>query len=132
MSSPGDDRPRPVEVARHERVDRPRDHADGRPRHLRDVLERAGAAVVDQAERDLGDVLRLVADPLHVGDHLERGGDHPQVGRDRLLLEQQPQAAALDLLFLLVHPRALPDRLPGERGVLFEQRAGGVVDRPAR
>ena len=51
---------------------------------------------------DLGDVLGLVADALHVGDHLQRGGDLPEIPGHRLLLEQQFQALGLDLPLLLV------------------------------
>ena len=32
----------------------------------------------------LGDVHRLVADALEVGDQLESGGEEPQIVRDRL------------------------------------------------
>ena len=45
-----------------------------------------------QVGDDLGDVLGLVADTLHVGDHLHGCGDLAQVTGHGLLLEQELQA----------------------------------------
>ena len=50
----------------------------------------AGAAL--QKTDDLGDILRLIADALHIGDHFQRGADLPQIPGHRLLLQQQLQA----------------------------------------
>ena len=51
---------------------------------------------------DLRDILRLIADALHIGNHFQRGGDLPQIPRHRLLLQQQLQAQVLDFPLLLV------------------------------
>ena len=59
---------------------------------------------------------RLVPDPFQIGDHLQRGGDLPQVPGHRLLLQQQLQAEVLHLPLLLVD---LPLRLPGSPGQIL-------------
>ena len=82
-----DDAPCKRQVAAHDGVETVRDHFNSRLRHLVDVG--VVAARAGQAGDDLGDVARLVADALDVGDHLEHRGDQTQVARDRLLLEQQ-------------------------------------------
>ena len=41
---------------------------------------------------DLHNILRLIADALHVGDHLHGGRDHPQIPGYGLLAQQQLQA----------------------------------------
>ena len=56
---------------------------------------------VEKAD-DLGDVLGLIADALHVRDHLERRGDLAQVARDRLLPKQQLEAEVFDVALLPV------------------------------
>ena len=67
------------------------DHADGGLGHLTEL-----AVLVDegffldrfvQELDDLGDVLRLVANAFHIGDHLQGGADLPQVTGHRLLLQ---------------------------------------------
>lgn len=54
------------------------------------------------AEQDLGNIVGLVADTLHVRDHLQGSGDLPQVAGHRLLLKQEPQAEVLDVALLAV------------------------------
>ena len=84
---------------------------------------------------DLGNILRLIADSLHVGDHFQSGGDLPQVPGHGLLLEQQPQTKALNVPLLAVdltvhrrdlfrqRPVALCQGLGGQRDDLLAQRA---------
>ena len=50
---------------------------------------------------NLGDVGRLDADALHVRDHLEGGGNRPQIPGHRLLLKQQLQTEPLHVPFLV-------------------------------
>ena len=77
---------------------------------------------------DLRDVRGLIADALHVGDHLERGGDLPQIAGDGLLLQKQLQAQGLDRALLLV--RLLLELPHGgrERHILLLQGLCGQAD----
>ena len=77
------------------------DHMDGRERHFAQqivIFRRTAGEKLD----DLRNVLGLIADALHVRDHLQRGRDLAQVARDRLLLEQELEAQRLDVALLLV------------------------------
>ena len=51
---------------------------------------------------DLRNILRLIADTLHIGDHFQCGGNLPQIPCHRLLLKQQPQAQVFDFPLLMV------------------------------
>ena len=62
-----------------------RDHFNDCLRHFAQNVEVARVRP-GQKRDDLGDVLRLIADALQIGDHFERGGDLPQVARHGLLL----------------------------------------------
>ena len=103
------------------------DHDDGVPGHLSDGHPADHGAVGD-VQGDLRNVRCLVADALHVGDHLQRGRDGAQIPSHRLLLEQQLHAQVLDVpLFLIDLPlgggRALP------QGVIsVQQGLGGGGD----
>ena len=87
------------------------------------------AARAGQAGDDLGDVARLVADALDVGDHLEYRGDQTQVARDRLLLEQQLEAHGFDLALLAVDLVVDADRGGRELGVAVDQGFHRARDR---
>ena len=56
----------------------------------------------DHAGDDLHNVLRLVADPLHVRDHFQRCGDGAQVPRHRLLAQKQTHTDRLNGALLFV------------------------------
>ena len=78
-----------------------RDHGDGLLCHFPDF----GVFLVgmgDHAWDDLHNVLRLIADALHVRDHFQRGGNGAQVPRHRLLTQQQTHTNRLNGAFLLV------------------------------
>ena len=67
------------------------DHMDGREGHFTQqivIFRRTAGEKLD----DLRNVLGLIADALHVRDHLQRGRDLAQVARDGLLLEQELEA----------------------------------------
>ena len=84
--------------------------------------------VVLHVPGDLGDVGGLVADALHVGDHLQGGGHRPQIPGHRLLPQQQAHALALDLPLLLVD-LLLQDVGPGPQlHVPVQQGLGGGRD----
>ena len=51
---------------------------------------------------DLGDILCLVADPLHIGDHFKCRGNLTQVACYRLLLQKKLQTKVFDLSFPVV------------------------------
>ena len=51
----------------------------------------------DQMRDDLRDIGGMVADALHIRDHLHGGGDAAQVTCHRLLAEQQGHAAVLNV-----------------------------------
>ena len=122
-----DDAPCKRQVAAHKGVETVRDHFNGRLRHLVDVG--VVAARAGQAGDDLGDVARLIADALDVGDHLEHRGDQTQVARDRLLLEQQLEAHGFDLALLAVDLVVDADRGGGELGVAVDQGFHRARDR---
>ena len=88
-------------ILAHEGAHRVGDHSACRRGHLGDVALALGLGVGDILQ-DLGDVGGLVADSLHVGDHLQCRGDDPQVARHRLLLEQELHAKALNVPLLVV------------------------------
>ena len=74
---------------------------DGRERHFAQqivVFRRTAGEILD----DLRDVLGLIADALHVRDHLQRRRNLAQIARDRLLLQQELEAQRLDVALLLV------------------------------
>ena len=85
-------------------------------------------AAAGQERDDLGDVLGLVADALHIRDHLQRRRDLPQVARDRLLLEQQLEAEGFDIPLLLVDLRVQRRDLLREAHVSVRHRLGGQCD----
>ena len=86
-----------------------------------------GGAALQEGD-DLGDVLGLVADALHVGDHFQGGGDLAQVPGHRLLLQKQLQAQRLDGALLLVDLRVQGAHLGGQGGVSLRQGLGGQGD----
>ena len=116
-----------IHVAAHERVDALRDHGAGLLRHAADECAVKGVVAEEEGD-DLRDVRGLIADALHVGDHLERGGDLPQIAGDGLLLQKQLQAQGLDRALLLV--RLLLELPHGgrERHILLLQGLCGQAD----
>ena len=59
-------------------------------------------AVAQEKGDDLCNILRLIADTLQIGDHLQRGGDLPQIPGHRLLLQEQLQAEGFYASLLLI------------------------------
>ena len=86
-----------------------------------------GGAALQEGD-DLGDVLGLVADALHVGDHFQGGGDLPQIPCHRLLLQKQLQAQGLDGALLLVDLGVQGGHPGGQGGVSLHQSLGGQGD----
>mgnify|MGYP000131034793 CR=1 FL=1 len=72
--------------------------------HIAQKLAVLRAAPAEEGD-DLGNVLRLIADALHVGDHFERSGDLAKIPRDRLLLENEPETERLDRALLFINLR---------------------------
>ena len=85
--------------------------------------------MAEEERNDLGDVGGLIADALHVRDHLERGGDLPQVARDGLLLQKKLQAERFDAALLLVGLLLQFCDRRGLRHVLLLERLRGQTDR---
>ena len=82
----------------------------------------------DHAGDDLHNVLRLIADALHVRDHFQRGGNGAQVPRHRLLTQKQTHTNRLNGALLLVDLCAdLGDLFP-KRFVIGNQRLRGKRD----
>ena len=101
-----------------------RDHMDGRARHFAQqivIFRRTSGEKLD----DLRNVLGLVANALHVRDHLQRRRDLAQIARDRLLLQQELEAQRLDVALLLVDLRV-------ERPDLLRQLRICLRERPGR
>ena len=90
-----------MKVLADEGADSVRHHAARRRGHFRDVALALCFGVGDILER-LRDVGGLVADALHVGNHLQRRGDDPQIAGHGLLLQEELHAQALDVPLLVV------------------------------
>ena len=94
-----------------------------------------GFSAALQIAHDLSNVLRLVADALHIGDHFQGGGDLPQVTGHRLLPQQQLQADALHIPLLLIQSRCNGRYLGGQsRTVLrqgFDRQRNGILTQGA-
>ena len=89
-------------VAADERFHRLRDHFGRGRAHLGDVAA-VGRFRQIGVGHDFSDVGGLIADALHIRDHFQRGGNLPQVARDRLLMQQSASGRAASIsLFLLV------------------------------
>ena len=76
---------RELGVPRHEGVQALLHHALGALRHPREVDERLELGLTVQLEDALGDVHRLIADALEVGDDLHGGGDEAEIARRGLV-----------------------------------------------
>ena len=83
-----------------------------------------------QIQHDLGNIVGLIADALHIRDHLQRRGDTPQVTGHRLLVQQQPQAQVLNVPLLPVDIPIQRRHLLCQRLVPGGQGAGGQRDHP--
>ena len=63
---------------------------DGGLSHLLNMFQMFKILFVEQPQGDFRNIRGLIADALHIGDHLKGGGDEPKVGGHRLLLKKQP------------------------------------------
>ena len=116
-----DHRPGQAQILPHIGIHAVGDHFDGGLRHDPDVPTlRAGPAT--QGGNNLGNVLRLITDALHVGDHLQRRGDHPQIPGHGLLLQQELETDGLDLPLQLVNTVSLLLSLAGVLCAALQQR----------
>ena len=77
---------------------------------------------------DFADVGGLIADSLHIGNHLQRRADLAQIPRDGLLHQQKPEAHALDGAFLLIDEVIGLHHAFGQRHVVAHQRVARLVD----
>lgn len=89
-------------VAFDERFDRIMHHGASPLGHAAQMARKTGVDRTVDREHGIADVGRLVADTLHIADHLKGGRDMAQVACDGLLGEQQLQAQALDIALLTV------------------------------
>ena len=116
-----------LQVFAHIGVNAVGDHADDAAGHLRNGHP-AGEGTVGNEAGDLGDVRGLIADALHVGDHLQGRRNGTQVTGHRLLLQQQLHAQVFNVPLLLI------DLPLGRHGgfpkivVLIQQGLGGGGD----
>ena len=83
-------------------------------------------------QRDLGNVAGLIGDALNVGDHLERGGHLAQIARDRLLAQEQRQAAVLDFMLGRVDLAVPRNDAARQLHIAGAQGGHGALDRAAR
>ena len=87
-------------------------HLTRHPGHLHDLRLRRDRPGLDQPLGGLGDVHRVVADPLEIVGDLEGGGEHPEVAGHRLLESEEVDGLLLDFhLHVVHHAVALDDRL---------------------
>src|SRR5262245_2813352 len=124
----GADLARQVRVPGHEGVQALLHHALGLLGHSRQVDVRLELALLVQLHRALGDVHRLVADALEVGDDLHGGGDEAEVAGGRLVEGEQLHALLVDLDVVSVHLPIAVDDVSGQRLVTLHQRPHGAAD----
>ena len=86
------------------------------------------AVVLADVFCDFRDVRSLVADALHVGNHLKCSGDHAEVACHRLLFEQQLDAKLLDFPLFLVDFGIHRHGLFGRSGAAFQKRPRRKAD----
>ena len=85
-----------------------------------------------QMKRDFGDVGRMVADPLHIGNHFKRRGDLTKIAGNRLLDMLPPELrASYEHLVLEDEEDVLPfvkaaDKLSAHIKCLEEQKTGNT------
>ncbi len=77
--------------------------------------------------RRLGDVQGQVAHPLDVAGGVDRGDDHPQVGRHGSLQGEQRERLVLGGRAHVVDPEVLGDHLLGQLQVRLQQRSGRAL-----
>ena len=70
----------------HKGVHAARHHGDGGTSHVTHKGALLAGAAIQEAD-DLGNVLGLIADALHIRYHFQRRADLPQVAGHRLLLQ---------------------------------------------
>jgi hypothetical protein len=122
-------------VVGHEGVQALLDHALRPLGHAGEVDVGLELGLAVQIDHPLGDVDRLVSDPLQVGDDLHRGGDEAQVAGRGLVQREQAHALLVDLDVVGVDLPVPLDDLLGEGVVALQQRlhdpADLVLDEPA-
>ena len=130
----GDDRFCQSHILLHIGVHAVGNHADSGPGHGAEQGAMGFPAAL-QIAHNLGNVLRLVANALHVGNHFQGGGDLPQVTGHRLLPQQQLQADALHIPLLLIQSRRNGRHLGGQRRAAlrqsFHRQGDGVLTQGA-
>ena len=96
--------------------------------HARQVDVGLELRLLVQLQGPLGDVDRLVADPLQVGHDLHGGGDEAQVAGGRLVEGQQLHALLIHFHVVGVHLAVAVDDLLGQHAVTLEQRGHDAPD----
>ena len=71
---------------------------------------------------------RMVADSFHIGDHLQGGGNLPEVAGHRLLGEEELKAEALDLPLFLVDFLVVGNRFFCLIDILAQKRVDRIAD----
>ena len=87
-----------------------------------------GGRLVAGQRDHLADVHALVAHPLDVLQHVQEGGDQPQVGRHRRLGGEQGDQALVDLEVAAVDAVVVGDDDLGQLDVLVLDRLQGAVE----
>jgi hypothetical protein len=83
--------------------------------------------VQDHAARDLRDLLRLVADPLQLGEALQRDDDDPEVDAHRLPLGDQLDGGLFAARVEGIEVLLTGDNLLGQIVIALQQGAGRVL-----
>ncbi len=121
-------RDRRVRVETRERIERTVDHVRD---EVADVLEfpvTVGRPVhARQARSNVAELLRLVADPLEVGDGLDDGHDQPQVRGGGVSGRQDAAAVLVDRDFHRVDLVVEPRHFLAEPAVAVHERIDAVV-----
>ena len=118
-----DDRLRRLHAFLDKGVDALGNHLDRRLGHIVNLAAGLHGAPA-QEENDFSNLLRLVANALHVCDHFQRGGNLAQIPRHRLLLQQQLHAAVFNVPLHLVNAAGRGGHFLRQGQVALRQRLG--------
>jgi hypothetical protein len=119
-------------VGAHERAQGIAKHLAGALRHDRDLRrwthDPPRLSGADQAQRRLGDVHGVIADPLEIAGDLDRADDEPKIARHRLLKSEERHGEVFDLDLELVDLVIRLEHRLGESLVALEQRVDGQIE----
>jgi hypothetical protein len=122
---------RPVDT--DQRIERIAEHCARAPRHVLDFRIRRDVRFhLDEAQRRLGDVHPVVADPLEIARDLDGGDNETKIARHRLLQRQQRDGRLLHLDLERIDRLVAGDHRLRLSRVALEQRLDGQLHEALR